>query len=93
MNNDFSEKVFVVIIKIISTHLHLVFCSQNFAIKKRPQNLMDIQLQTIYAHVLFTYAWPIDQLKHILIDVFYKWNGPDVTFNIWMLGFLIESLG
>ena len=54
---------------------------------------MDIQLQTIYAHVLFTYAWPIDQLKHILIDVFYKWNGPDVTFNIWMLGFLIESLG
>ena len=54
---------------------------------------MDIQLQTIYAHVLFTYAWPIDQLKHILIDVFYKGNGPDITFNIWMLGFLIESLG
>ena len=54
---------------------------------------MDIQLQTIYAHALFTYAWPLDQLKHILIDVFYEWNGPDVTFNIWMLGFLIESLG
>ena len=55
--------------------------------------MMDIQLQTIYAHALFTYAWPLDQLKHIQIDVFYKWNGPDVTFNIWMLGFLIESLG
>ena len=35
----------------------------------------------------------LGQAKHIVLELWFDWMGPDVAFRYWLLGFVVENLG
>ena len=67
--------------------------SKRYDIKKRCQNVLDLKLHCCYWFACMHLCWTLDQTKMILLDTFYTWTGPRVSFNIWMFFFMLENIG
>ena len=69
------------------------FFRRRFPIKDTPQNLVDLGLHYVYGMSLALMTFIVDQLKHILLELFYPWIGPELAFHIWTFVFLLENIG
>ena len=69
------------------------FFRRRFPIKDTPQNLVDLRLHYVYGMSLALMTFIVDQLKHILLELFYPWIGPELAFHIWTFVFLLENIG
>ena len=67
--------------------------SKRYDIKKRCQNVLDLKLHCCYWFACIHLCWTVDQAKMILLDTFYSWTGPRVSFNIWVFVFMLENIG
>ena len=56
-------------------------------------NLLTLKLHYIYAVVLTILALLLDQIKHIVLEVFSDKIGPGDAFQLWLLYFPLEYLG
>ena len=75
------------------TVLKIFFFRKHFPIKDTPQNLVDLRLHYVYGMSLALVTFLVDQLKHILLELFYPWIGPELAFHIWTFVFLLENIG
>ena len=75
------------------TVLKIFFFRKHFPIKDTPQNLVDLRLHYVYGMSLALVTFLVDQLKHILLELFYPWIGPELAFHIWTSVFLLENIG
>ena len=64
-----------------------------FPIQKISKNLLTLKLHYIYAVVLTILALLLDQIKHIVLEVFSDQIGPGDAFYLWLLYFPLEYLG
>ena len=64
-----------------------------FPIQKISKNLLTLKLHYIYAVVLTILALLLDQIKHIVLEVFSDKIGPGDAFQLWLLYFPLEYLG
>ena len=78
---------------ICSPQKYLLFFRRRFPIKDTPQNLVDLRLHYVYGMSLALMTFIVDQLKHILLELFYPWIGPELAFHIWTFVFLLENIG
>jgi len=62
------------------------------SIKKIHQNLVDLNLQYIFAN-LVAFGVFVDQTKNLLLQAYYKHLGPDLVFEIWWMSFYMENFG
>ena len=72
--------------------MNLIF-RKYFAIQKISNNLLTLKLHFIYALVLSVFALLVDQIKHIVLEVFSDQIGPGDAFYLWLLYFPLEYLG
>ena len=72
--------------------MNLIF-RKYFAIQKISNNLLTLKLHFIYALVLAVFALLLDQIKHIVLEVFSDKIGPGDAFYLWLLYFPLEYLG
>ena len=72
--------------------MNLIF-RKYFAIQKISNNLLTLKLHFIYALVLAVFALLLDQIKHIVLELFFNVIGQDDAFNLWLLYFPLEYLG
>ena len=71
----------------------ILFYRRRFPIKDTPQNLVDLGLHYVYGMSLALMTFLVDQIKHILLELFYPWIGPELAFHIWTFVFLLENIG
>ena len=76
----------------ISYYLFYIY-SKRYDIKKRSQNVLDLKLQCCYWFACIHLCWTVDQSKMILMDIFYSWTGPLLSFHIWMFVYMLENIG
>ena len=55
--------------------------------------MLDLKLQCCYWFACIHLCWTVDQSKMILMDIFYSWTGPLVSFHIWMFVYMLENIG
>ena len=53
---------------------------------------MELKLHYIYGNLLVA-GFVIDQLKNIILQIFYTALGPELTFQIWWASLVVENLG
>lgn len=71
-----------------------LWCSKHHVIKKISYNLLDLRLHFYYGTSLTILCWLINStIKDTFLEMFYEIAGPDVSFQLWILGFLLENLG
>ena len=73
---------------------YFVTFSKHHVIKKISYNLLDLKLHFYYGTSLTVLCWLINStIKDTFLEMFYGIAGPDIAFQLWILGFLLESLG
>ena len=59
-----------------------------------PQTLLDLRLHYTYAMALTTISWLMDvTIKNIVLATSYEKIGPDATFHIWVMVFVMDMMG
>ena len=54
--------------------------------------MLDLKHHYAYGMVLTSFII-LGQAKHIVLELWFDWMGPDVAFRYWLLGFVVENLG
>ena len=58
------------------------------------QTLLDLHLHYTYAMALTTISWLMDvTIKNIVLATSYENIGPDATFHIWVMVFVMDMMG
>ena len=58
------------------------------------QTLLDLHLHYTYAMALTTISWLVDvTIKNIVLATSYEKIGPDATFHIWVMVFVMDMMG
>ena len=62
-----------------------------YGIQKREQNLLSLTLNVIYGFLLIS-SLLFDQIKNVFLEVFHKNLGTELTYQLWLYGFIFENI-
>ena len=79
----------------VNAKLHTTFISprKRHAFKKISQNLLDLHLHYVYVVTMTFFTLGLDQIKHVLLELYYDQINPFIAFQLWIFAFIFENLG
>ena len=74
-------------------HKKTICFSKHYDIQKRPQNIIDLRMQTSYGITLIADVLLFDQVKMFILKATFSYLGNETKFSLWLFGFILGILG